>query len=41
MIRNVAIDNIPNDQDNIYNQIPLLPFKFNDFWLQMEVPFIF
>jgi hypothetical protein len=34
LIREVAIDNLSNDQNSIYSQIPMIPFKFNDFWLE-------
>ncbi len=31
VIRNVAIDNIPNQNDTIYGTFPLVASKFNDY----------
>jgi hypothetical protein len=31
MIRNVAIDNLPNDANNPFNAIPAFPIKLNNF----------
>jgi hypothetical protein len=33
VIRNVAIANIPNSNDTVYGEFPLIALKFNDFSL--------
>lgn len=33
MIRDVVIDKLPDNDDNIFNKAPLIPIKFNNFTL--------
>lgn len=38
VIRNVAIANIPNNNDTVYGSFPLISMKFNDFSLVDQLP---
>lgn len=38
LIRNVAISKIPNDNDSIFKQFPLIPQKFGDYSLEDMFP---
>lgn len=31
MIRNVALENLSSNNDNVYNKFPMVGFRFNDF----------